>query len=1009
MNTIAYATIFILIVIIILVIVYSRYHFKEYPPQFDREFADATTQVSQEKANRLNTLHNIVNQINPINVDIYNTLQQDTDQQNEFIRKMSEKEYRFTKNMNDVFEFVDSDGNNMYLSELPGNAQPNTQIFNNLNINNDINTNNLTTNQTFKICNTKKVRTDTLTNDQSNISSEYYRHHVMQDCIEFPDINGNTYLTDIGNNNGSIILDGQNGTFINNSMNINGKLNILTPEGNVSAVMTPIKNKNLLINTNNFTLGNYNIVPPRAAFSVRSQNDTDDVLLLSKTLDNGNRRNILKVKNTGEIVIHNNDHQTSNTTIMPTSDYKKGPGLKIKVHGIGLTDGTVKLTDIGGKPCKLTVTGLVTYQNKIPQPKPHINYLPLLHPEQLASSSPAISPKYLPTPSPLPTPISSPFIQGPIPSTTPTSTPYQMIYGPPPTPPPPPPPPPPPIDCVGSWINSDTCTAPCGQTGNYQKQIYTITTPSANNGNNCPTDAGATQYVSCTGSPCPAINCVGSWINSGTCTAPCGQTGNYQKQIYTITTPSANNGNNCPTAAGATQYVSCTGSPCPYIFTTCGATGNNGPNQAQVNNAYASTNLSGLVNVIVQGIQSFTIPTTNTYTIIAGGASGGVPSGSKYSYGIVVSTNVSLTAGTVLNILVGQKGIQPGGGGGTYVVQQLSPQFYNNAVNNKLLLVAGGGAGTGYLTNNQYTNATASTNGNPGVDGSGASLNNGGVNGNGGDGHGNGGGGGGGGYLTDGGYGYGNGQTYSGWSFIRNSYNGLGGIEDVIPHGGPNNLNRNGIGGFGGGAGGGLGGDFGGGGYSGGGAGWGASGGGGGSYDINGTNNNATIYTQSLSSYGISTVTNGYNTGDGFVIIVVQPTSTVEKFENAPPAKQPIHNSLPIITKFSVQPGGIPGTTNFLLEGTNFTQGIIEITDIYNNFIYPSPLIFTINSDGTINGVPGFLNLKNTSNNILKSYILSVTNIQGGTYRFKIIVYSDANLAYSASQMLTNITVLSKN
>ena len=517
--------------------------------------------------------------------------------------------------------------------------------------------------------------------------------------------------------------------------------------------------------------------------------------------------------------------------------------------------------------------------------------------------------------------------------------------------------------------------------------------------------------------PPSKINCAGNWVNSGSCTAPCGQTGNYQKQIYTITTPSANGGNSCPTTEGAYQYVSCTGLPCPYIFKTCGATGNNGPTQAKVNTAYASTNLAGLINVKVQGIQSFSIPTTNKYRIIAGGASGGVPSGSKYSYGIVVSTNVSLTAGTVINILVGQKGIQPGGGGGTYVVQQLSPNFSTSAANNKLLLVAGGGAGTGYLTNTQYTNATASTNGNSGVNSNGTPLNNGGVNGNGGGGQGGGGGGGGGGYLTDGGNGYGNGQTYGGWSFIRNSYNGLGGIEDVIPHGGPNNLNRNGIGGFGGGGGGGLGGDFGGGGYSGGGAGWGASGGGGGSYDINGTNNNATIYTISLSTYGISTVTNGYNVGDGFVIIIVEPENKVEKFENAPlsikspppPLSYNANNVLPKITNFTVQPGGIPGTTNFLLEGTNFTQGLIEIFDIYNNYIYPSPLMFQINSDGTINGVPGFLTVNSSGKKEQSSYILSVTNVQGGDrYRFKITVYSNTNLTYSDSKLLTNISVLSK-
>ena len=43
-----------------------------------------------------------------------------------------------------------------------------------------------------------------------------------------------------------------------------------------------------------------------------------------------------------------------------------------------------------------------------------------------------------------------------------------------------------------------------------------------------------------------------------------------------------------------------------YTFKTAGATGNLGPNQAQLDSTYASTNLSGTKSV--SGIQSFTIP-----------------------------------------------------------------------------------------------------------------------------------------------------------------------------------------------------------------------------------------------------------------------------------------------------------------------------------------------------------------------------------------------------------------
>src|SRR3954469_25649317 len=60
-----------------------------------------------------------------------------------------------------------------------------------------------------------------------------------------------------------------------------------------------------------------------------------------------------------------------------------------------------------------------------------------------------------------------------------------------------------------------------------------------------------------------------------------------------------------------------------FTFTTCGATGINGPTQAQANTAYASTNLAGLVTVQGLGIQQWTVPSTGAYRIETYGAQGG--------------------------------------------------------------------------------------------------------------------------------------------------------------------------------------------------------------------------------------------------------------------------------------------------------------------------------------------------------------------------------------------------
>src|SRR5687768_15390841 len=125
-----------------------------------------------------------------------------------------------------------------------------------------------------------------------------------------------------------------------------------------------------------------------------------------------------------------------------------------------------------------------------------------------------------------------------------------------------------------------------------------------------------------------------------------------------------------------------------FTFTPANATGSLGPTQTQVNNAYAGTDLS-LAVVVVNGIQSFTIPNTALYSIEAFGASGGNRTNTPQrpgGFGAYIKGEFNLVQGDVLTILVGQKGVDglntASGGGGTYVL-----------INNVLALVAGAGGG----------------------------------------------------------------------------------------------------------------------------------------------------------------------------------------------------------------------------------------------------------------------------------------------------------------------------
>ncbi len=131
-----------------------------------------------------------------------------------------------------------------------------------------------------------------------------------------------------------------------------------------------------------------------------------------------------------------------------------------------------------------------------------------------------------------------------------------------------------------------------------------------------------------------------------------------------------------------------------YSFSNAGVSGNTGPTQAQVNSAYTGTSLAGLVTINTQGIQEWIVPTTGDYWIELAGASGGYTPSALGGKGRRIKIKVSLTAGNLIKILVGQEGgriyfstgYTGGGGGGTFIY---------NSTTSSYIAVAGGGGGAG--------------------------------------------------------------------------------------------------------------------------------------------------------------------------------------------------------------------------------------------------------------------------------------------------------------------------
>jgi len=357
-----------------------------------------------------------------------------------------------------------------------------------------------------------------------------------------------------------------------------------------------------------------------------------------------------------------------------------------------------------------------------------------------------------------------------------------------------------------------------------------------------------------------------------------------------------------------------------YTFTNAGASGTAGPSQGQVNTAYTSTTLDGQVTVIGQGIQEWVVPFTGAYSITGAGASGGYTPNALGGKGRIITTEVNLTAGEIIRVLVGQEGGQAhtsngysgGGGGGTFIINQTT---------GNPILICGGGGGAGDGIPGGYPIPA------PGVDASAYNVTSGtdgtatpyswdtfGIGGTAGNGGGAStwGGAGGGGYLTNGTLG-----TYCGQ--IGNSYlsGGLGGINQALF----GSFTLNVPGGFGGGAGGGVHTSY----EANGGGGGGYSGGGGSATRVGSGGGGGNFYTGTY-------ISSGLNTGNGQVVFtsLCTPTTIIADNPTLPDIIGECSVSTPIAPTATNNCGlNVTGTTTTIFPISN--QGITTITWNYDD------------------------------------------------------------------------------
>lgn len=212
---------------------------------------------------------------------------------------------------------------------------------------------------------------------------------------------------------------------------------------------------------------------------------------------------------------------------------------------------------------------------------------------------------------------------------------------------------------------------------------------------NAPADNGGLTITSYTVTASPGGNTA-----SGS-SSPITITGLTNGTSYTFTVYATNAAGNGPTSSSSNSVTPASAlyAFSTFTFTVAGKTGYTGPTLAECLSSYDTATYSWLNNTsyfnVTNGTQQWTCPSSGTYRITALGANGGHSYGSmSRGSGARIIADISLSVGTIYNIIVGQAG-QPGGGSGG-AGGGATWMFTGNVGTGSLVICAGGGGGTGH-------------------------------------------------------------------------------------------------------------------------------------------------------------------------------------------------------------------------------------------------------------------------------------------------------------------------
>jgi hypothetical protein len=243
MNVLAIVLMIIAFVCLGGVVIYFINDYMKYKGTVSKEITDTNKSLDGEKNDRLSNLKYVVDQVNVVNDDIYNTMTNNivATSSNVVIQKHTTDGIisGLGKFLN-FNESTDPKSPSLNLLNLPGSATPNVSLMQHITA-------------------TMGLTASQLHTGKNNVSfcSDDNR------CISFPDTNGNTFITSL-DPNGNVVLDttvqvNSNIAFMNNDIaGIGGRISAL--------------NNNLILNSSSGNIGvGSSLTAPSAALHIQSQ------------------------------------------------------------------------------------------------------------------------------------------------------------------------------------------------------------------------------------------------------------------------------------------------------------------------------------------------------------------------------------------------------------------------------------------------------------------------------------------------------------------------------------------------------------------------------------------------------------------------------------------------------------------------------------------------------------------------------------------------------------------